>query len=463
MTRRSLAPPSRRSSPAPRALEDSRGAGLSLAIRAATLSFACVLAPIASQAADAPIGKVEVTLELPRDKPYVGEMIMLRMRSFIRAHVVLDDVRQPPMINFDVQQMGRDKPIQAMVDGFSVDGIERDLAIYPDQAGRLNIPPFVRHVTIIDVDSRRVEIDFASKPVFVDVQNHTAINPAGAWWLPAKSLTITETWSPEPDEIDQGALTRRTIVVEAAGLNADRLPPPPDMRAPGIITFRGPVQRETILSEDGPTARATYVWDLRPATGAPARMPAVTLPWFDTGERRMRTAALPERWVAYVGTFVHPSHEKLRGFRDQVLAPAPLAAGLLGFAWSAALIGFVVGARRTNGGRRSRTLSRLKRAGRFRDEPSFRHALGALARSDPARWRNVSSEPGIASRLVALDSARYAREGGSAPPLAPLAADIRRLWNAAGAEREGQDRDLPSLDGLIARKSTWRERLGRQP
>ncbi len=416
--------------------------------------------PTFARAADAPIGTVEVTLDLPKDKPFVGEMILLHMRSFIRAHVVLDEVQQPPMIDFDVHQMGRDKPIQAMVDGFSVDGIERDLAIFPDQAGRLNIPPFVRHVTVIDASGQRVPMDFASKPVFVDVQNYGTTNPADAWWLPVKSLTITETWSPEPDEIDQGLLTRRTIVVEAAGLNADRLPPPPDMRAPGVITFRGPERRETTLTEDGPLAHATYVWDLRPATGAPAKMPAIALPWFDTGERRMRTASLPEHWVAYVGTFVHTRHEKLLGFRDQVLAAGPIAAALGGFAWSAALLGFMVSGGRGGVGRRSRGLSRLRRAARLRDEASFRLALADLARSDPQKWRDVARDPAVAPRLAALDRALYARDGGGAPGLAALAADIRRLWTAAGVRAaKPDDRDLASLDGRIPTKRTWLQRL----
>jgi hypothetical protein len=231
------------------------------------------------------------------------------------------------------------------------------------------------------------------------------------------------------------------------------------MRAPGIITFRGPVQRETIIGEDGPTARATYVWDLRPATGAPAKMPAVSLPWFDTSERRLRTAALPERWVAYVGTFVHTRHEKLRSFRDEVLAPAPLAAGLAGFAWSAALLGFVVSGRR-RGGRRSRALSRLRRAARFHDEPNVRLALAALAREAPERWRHVSRDAGVAARLAALDGALFAREPGTPPPLVPLAADIERLWRAA-APAAPERHVLPALDDRIAPRRTWRERLRR--
>lgn len=410
---------------------------------------------------DPSVGRVEVTLDLPKDKPYVGEMIMLRMRTFIRADVERDEIRQPPLVDFDVQQLGHDKPIQAMIDGFDVGGFERDLAIFPQQSGRLIIEPFVRHVTVVNNANQRVKAEFASKPVYVDVQNYAAINPVGGWWLPAKSVTLTDSWSPEADEIERGTLSRRTIVVEAVGLTADRLPPPPVMRAPGIIAFRGPVERQTIITEDGPVARATYRWDLRPATGAPAKVPAVQIPWFDTGERRMREVAIPERWVAYLGTFVHTRHEKMPTLRQTLLTPGPIAAGLVGFAWTAALIGLAIAGRGARGDAlRPRPLSMLRRAARVRDDRAFCNALAELGRHDPGRLARIASIPDIAPGLAALDTARYGKDGGAVPPLRPLAAAIRRAWREAeGAEARPPDDVLPPIDGDARPSTSWEKRF----
>ena len=438
------------------------GGGILLALATLLLATAPVRADAAVPMIDPSLGRVEVTLDLPKDKPYVGEMIILRMRSFIRAYITLDEVRQPPLVDFDVQQLGRDKPIEAMVDGFQVQGIERDLAIFPQQSGRLIIEPFVRHVTITDADGHLATGDYASKPVYVDVQNYAAINPPGAWWLPAKSLSLTDTWSPEPDEIPRGELTRRTLKIEAVGMTADRLPPPPDMQAPGIIAFRGPVERETTITEDGPVAHATYQWDLRPATGAPAKLPDIAIPWFDTSERRMRDAAVPERWVAYLGTFVHTRLEQIPSFRDRVLKPGPLAAGLAGFAWTIALVGFVVTRGPRDGDARTvrKLLARLRKTARFRDEVGLRAAMAELARRAPARWGRVAASPDVATRLAALDAARYGRDGGAAPELAPLAAEISRAWRDAEMRAEARERDrLPPLDGDIARPASWRDTL----
>ncbi len=424
-----------------------------LALLATLLSTPALADPQPSgPAVDPSIGTVEVTLEVPKDgdKPYVGEMILLRMRSFVRADIVLDEIQQPPLLNFSWQQLGRDKPISAMVDGFQVSGLERDLAIFPGTSGRLIIEPFVRHVTIVTNDNERVGADFSSKPVYVDVQNYTAINPADAWWLPAKSLTLAESWSQVPDEIKPGTLTRRTIVVEAAGLTADRLPPPPEMQAPGTIVFRGPVDRITTLTEDGPVARGTYVWDLRPTTSAPAKLPPVAVAWFDTEQRRMRSSAIPETWIADIGTLVHPSHEKPKTLSP--LSPGPLAAGLAGLAWAATLAGFLATSRRKPGRRalrRARALAALRRAGRSDDAPGFTRALVDLGRADAPRWRQVAAAPAVAPRLVALDAARFGRGGAAAPALKPLAADIRRLWLDAEPAPHAPDDELPPLDAPI--------------
>ena len=400
-------------------------------------------------AVDPSIGRVEITLDLPKDKPYVGEMILLRMRSFVRADIVLDRIQQPPLLNFSWQQLGRDKPIQAMIDGFSVAGVERDLAIFPTTSGRLIVEPFIRHVTVVNSDNQRIEADFASKPVYVDVQNYAAINPADGWWLPAKALTLTDSWSQLPDEIKPGTLARRTITVEALGLTGDRLPPPPTMQAPGTIVFRGPVHRETILTEEGPIGRGTYIWDLRPVSASPAKLPAIHIGWFDTQSRRMRDRAIPELWIALVGTLVHPSHEKPR--TTGLLSAGPVAIGVAGFAWMAALIGIAVGSRplsRTEL-RRRRALNALRRRARFADEPGFSQALVDLGRSDPPRWADVSRAPTVASRLAALDEARFGRRGGadSVPELLPLADEIRRLWLAATPQPSKAAGWLPALDG----------------
>lgn len=400
---------------------------------------------------DPSIGRVEVTLELPKDVPYVGEMIILKMRTTIRGDVALDEIRQPPFTNFNWQQLGRDKPIRVMADGYNVPGYERDIAIFPQQAGRLIIDPFVRHVTMIVGANQRVLADFASKPVFVDVQRYEGINKSADWWLPAKAVTIKETWSPRPDEIEPGKVGRRTVTLEAEGTTADRLPPPPVMHVPGVITFTGPATRETILTADGPIARATYQWDVRPVSNSPAKMPAIHVPWFDITERRMRDAAIGEQWVSYLGAEgVH--HRVDRSLLARLAGWGPLLAGFAGLAWALGVAGVMTSGtpRRAWFAHKPHALKALRRGARHADPIAVKAALMALRRSHSGWWSRVESDPDLKSQLAALDKALFAATPASTPPLKPLTARVIRLWNAhpmmSGRSRANA---LISMDGPV--------------
>ena len=407
---------------------------------------------------DPSIGQVEVTLDLPKDEPYVGEMILLRMRTTIRGDVALDQIRQPPLTNFNWQQLGRDKPIRVMTNGFSVPGYERDIAIFPQQAGRLIIEPFVRHVTLIVGANDRVEADFASKPIYVDVQRHEGISTPGDWWLPAKSVTTKEVWTPSPDSIEPGKVARRILVIEATGTTADRLPPPPSMHAPGLITFTGPASRETILTPNGPVARAIYQWDVRPVTNTPAKLPAIHIPWFDITERRMRDTAVADQWVGYVGMQAGGHKTTASTFFGRFLTLGPLASGLAGLVWAVSAAGLFITVPRRG---RSRGLGALAQAGRSGDAKALEAAILDLARSDPARWRIVEGAPSVSADLARLNASLYGpgalpeKSAAAMPSLPRLAAELIRLWRAAAPFTKGDDKDgLAPIDGDFAAGKT---------
>ena len=427
------------------------------------LALLCLLAITPAHAASGTplnpsIGKVEVTLDLPKDKPYVGEMIMLRMRSFIRAYIVLDEVRQPPLVDFDVQQLGRDKPIEAMVDGFQVQGIERDLAIFPQQSGRLIIPPFVRHVTVANDDGTRSEGEFASKPVYVDIQNFQATNPrrrvvaAGEVAHPHRHLVARARRDP--------ARQSHAPHHQGRGRRHDRGSPAAGPRDARARHHRLP--RPGRARDDDHRGRPDRASDLpvRPAAGDRRAGPAAGDR--DSLVRHERAAhapqtAVPERWVAYLGTFVHTRLETVASLRERIMTPGPIAAGLAGFAWTAVLAGFVLtrGPRDPDARRIRRLLARLGRRARFGDEPGFRAAAAELARRAPTRWARVAGSAAIAPRLAALDGARYGRGDTPGPALAPLAADIRRGWRTAETRAEAREREcLPPLDGDVAAVAT---------
>lgn len=417
----------------------------------------CGAAAAQGPAIDPAIGRVDVTVELPKETPYVGEMLVVRMRSTIRANVALHTIRQPSLTNFDWQQFGKDSDFQEMRDGFWVAGVERVIAVYPRRAGRLTIEPFVRHVTIVTAGNERVEADFASKPVEIEVRDHDGVGRAGDWWLPARSVKITDGWEPRSDRIGLDETAHRTLTVEAAGITADRLPPPPNLRAPGVITFAGPVERQTIVTSEGPIARAVYRWDIRPVSDAVATVPAIHLRWFDIAERRMRDAAVPEQRVSFVGASGSPPEASTRARSSALLSAWPLIAGAASFIWTMAVLFLIISSgllrrpRWTISPASRNVIAGLHAAARRHDVAAFGSAVDSLARLDSDRWRCVASRRDIAAGLASIDAALFGAAAGDAPELAPLARMIAATWRRSQATAAREPSALMPVDGAAER------------
>ncbi|ACK51395.1 conserved hypothetical protein [Methylocella silvestris BL2] len=420
-------------------------------LAAAVAAMFCTLIVTIPYAKAEPLNRTEAVIDGPKEAPYVGEMLLLRLRSFIGAPVAAHEISQPDLINFDWQQFGRDSPVSTTINGVTVAGIERVIAIYPRSAGRLTIEPFTRKVELIAPDNSRTETAFTSAPVTLDVRAHDGLGKPGDWWLPAKSVTIADHWDPRPDRLGLNETSRRTITIEALGLTADRLPPPPNMRAPGVIVFAAPAERATITTDAGPVARAVYRYDVRPISSDPAKMPAVHIPWFDVGERKMRDAAIPAQTVA----FIDPTAPMRAAAPEKgsMLSSWPIAVGAASFVWTAALAFFILtspswreflSSRFGPAGRLMRDMRRAARAGDF---SAFRAATLALARLDGARWRRAASAPEIADAIAAIDARLFGRESvAAAPDLSRLAKQIGVAWRQAAIPTPRQTALAP-LDG----------------
>ncbi|WP_407525134.1 hypothetical protein [Methylobacterium oryzisoli] len=349
--------------------------------------------------------------------PYPREMILLRIRGTYRTQITLEELRQPPLQNFSWTQLGRDRWFKTSVDGQEARGFERVVAVFPQAAGRLTIDPFVHRLTVVDGGGRRV-VDVRSSPVPVEVKAWTG--PGGPdvkepWWLPASSVTVTDIWSPEPETLRVGESARRTVTIEAKGLTGDGLPPRPIMRTRGVLTFAGPIDRQTTITPSGPVSRATYQWDVRPGVAEPVTLSAITVPWFDTVTRTMREAEIPARIVG----------SRAKAEPDEADAPPP------GSPWLAALAGmgaFALGlvafgrAGRAPGPREA-LLRRLARAARRSNAAAFRtHLAGA----DPALAAHWRGDPHTAPGLRALDRALFGEGEAPVPDLRRLAQALAR-------------------------------------
>jgi hypothetical protein len=412
---------------------------------------AWTLSPGAASAQRSPFDDVqlEVAPETNGVAPYPHELVLLRITGLYRPMIQIEKLLQPTLPNFGWMELGKDRAFKAEFRGFDVRGFERVIAVFPEKSGQLTIPSFTHHITFVDGLGSRI-IDVRSAPVTLDVAAWTG--PGGpddrtAWWLPARKLQLTDEWSIDPDHVPRGETTRRTVTIEADGVTADRLPPPPIMRSPGVISFAGPTDRETRIGPRGPIARVVYRWDMRPISAFPATVTEMKIPWFDTTARTSRDAIMPSRRMAWAVAPGEPGAEPQAPRR----ADAWQIAGAGGLTFLLGLGALLLGAGGVSLPKPAPAeLGRLARAARRGHASEARAAFEALLRREPAlaaRWRCA---PGVRAGLAALDRSLYAPSGGPAPDLTAFARAVKQARRAALAERRGVAASaLAPLDGPL--------------
>ena len=395
-----------------------------------TLAFA---AQAPARADDPPVidpadASLTVTIDAPTPEPYRQEMLLVRVHGVYTVTITLENLEQPPFQGFAWMQLGRDKWGEAEIDGRRVRTFDRVMAVFPDRVGRMSVDTFVHHLTLLAEDGHRFRYDVLSKPVSIAVLAPPA-HLVGDWWLPARKLTLTDSFDREPDQLAPGDVAHRTVTLVAEGIGADLLPPMPKLVTPGVFALPEPEERSTQLTNAGPVSTVVWRWTVRPVKGDTGDLATVDIPWFDTLKRSPAKVVIGARRVALASAETTGetggTHWLLR---HQGLAAATTAS--LGFLAALALllrgrrfVGVAALAQRLSRWLPDLDLTALRRAARKGDI--------AGVRASARRWadrRGGALPTDVATQLAALDRHLFAQ----APAEGFDPRDLIRAIRAAG-------------------------------
>jgi hypothetical protein len=393
------------------------------------IAAGCSGGSLSAQAAQEPFnGLLEVVPEPLAAPLYEQEMLLISIRGYYPLNIVREKFEPPLFGGAGWMQLGKDKWAETLYQGQRVSGFERKMAIFPQQSGRIVIPPFLHSLTYMQGSGKRILREFRSAPVPIDVQPKPADRSGlgGGWWLPARGLTLTESWDRPPDQLEPGALAHRSVTLEARGVAPELLPPTPPMTAGGVMTFVDPEERSHELTPEGPVSRVTWHWTIRLATSTPGILEEVRIPWFDTRTREVREELIPQQRIAQAGVAADAPMEPTAFTKFSAFA---LPVGLLiGSAAGAFLV--LPGLRLRSRAERARLARRftpdpligvLRRAARAGDAAAVRMAAYSLIRRDREEGRSEPLAPDVATGLTGLDRALFA------PPVKRPDIDLRSL------------------------------------
>jgi len=259
---------------------------------------------------DAPSGAerdVFVEASVDTETPWVQSQVLLTLRVYRAIEIVDGSLGEPGGAGLDVRALGDDRRYESERDGRRYVVDERRFALFPQRSGSLVIEPITLSVTVA-ADPVRVRGFFSptrkltrrTRPITLEVRPR----PAGGsgWWLPAKAVTLEESWSAtagatDGEETRVGEPLTRTVRLQATGVLGAQLPeleiPPVD----GLAIYADDPVRESGAGARGLESSATLAFAVIPEREGEFELPALSLDWFDVDAGEVRTASLPARTI----------------------------------------------------------------------------------------------------------------------------------------------------------------------
>lgn len=159
--------------------------------------------------------------EVSDKEPYVNQQVTYTVKLYNSGRL-LDASYQPPQVDDALfVPIGSGQRYQVNKNGRLYTVEEQQFALFPQKSGDLTIKPPSFTGLIYDFQPKREKVK--GKPTVLNVKPIPA-EYKGKNWLPAKQVTLSESYDKNTSSLSEGATLVRTIVLEAVAVPAQLLP-----------------------------------------------------------------------------------------------------------------------------------------------------------------------------------------------------------------------------------------------
>ena len=273
----------------------------------------------ASQAADQGIPRpVMVEVDAEPKNPYVQQKVIYTVRLLMAGPLRDVKLSEPSVNDALIHPLGQERRYETYRHGRQFQAVERQYAVQPQLSGTLKIGGPLLTGRISDPtsggNSRRSRVfgndPFSSlgrmfdqgRPITArgpELALEVRPQPAGTAspWLPAETLTLNDSWSPQPPVFRVGEPVTRTITISATGLAGEQLPDLAFDLPSGMKAYPEQSRAETRPGNGTLLARKTIKAALIPSQSGDSTLPEVRVTWWDVATGKEVVAALPSQRI----------------------------------------------------------------------------------------------------------------------------------------------------------------------
>jgi hypothetical protein len=250
-------------------------------------------------------GDISLEVDVDNLAPYVQEQIIFTVRIVHAVSFDQASLSDPVLSSGDaiIEKLGDDVAYESSRGANRVAILERRYAIFPQNSDPMTIAPLRFDGRIANGGRSRFD-PFARSSVVRKRTDAIEITPkpipagfSGSTWLPARQLMLVE-MSPEAHiEYRVGEPFTRTLTLQATGLSASQLPEINAAIPDTVRQYPDQPVLENRVSADSIVGIRHEKMALIPAQAGLITLPAIEVPWWDTGTGKIQYATLPARTI----------------------------------------------------------------------------------------------------------------------------------------------------------------------
>ncbi|MGK3121668.1 BatD family protein [Pseudomonas corrugata] len=251
------------------------------------------------------LAPIFIEASLDQSHVYVQAQAILTLRIY-HSVSLYDDSSLTPLHIPDArsEQLGESRTYEKVINDVRHGVIELRYGIYPQRSGELTIPAQTFSATLVEPVAKDATssgakpgqlMHVSSTPLLLTVDPKPASYPADVPWLPARSLSLSESWSPEPTHSQVGDSLTRSLTLEAEGLASAQLPPLPATEISGLRRYPDQPVLSSRSSERGLVGSREDREALVPNRSGTIELPPVEVIWWNTRENHLDRTSLPAR------------------------------------------------------------------------------------------------------------------------------------------------------------------------
>ncbi|MBA2654148.1 MAG: protein BatD [Gammaproteobacteria bacterium] len=245
---------------------------------------------------------------------FIEEQFVYTLKLFFSKSIENPYLMAPDLPDAKITQNGQDIIYTTIKNGKYYRVLERSYLITPKNIGSFAIqPPILKGYLEGPRDLRDVYgfSNHSLRPLkIVGPMLEIKVKPKPASfvgkWLPARKVTMQESWEPNPPVFKEGEPVTQIVEVKAEGATGDQIPNVSITSSPNLNSYPQLPKRDTTVNGTMQVGKLTQKIVFIPTHSGTVTLPAVKVRWWNSVLQKEQVAMLPPKMVK-----VSPSTVKL--------------------------------------------------------------------------------------------------------------------------------------------------------